>query len=60
MRCKKGHWPIPPVVIESGWSILRIELKDRQKFYGCDPETLKIRNLFDESKIGPPLFFSNT
>src|SRR5215469_6233600 len=48
---KKRDRRVAPVVDESGWAILGIELKDREQFNRSDAKIPKIRDFFDQAGI---------
>ena len=59
MRSKEGHGIVAPVIAESGGSGLGVELEDGQEFDRCDAQSLKVRNLVDDSEIRTPVGGSN-
>ena len=51
MRREKRNRRVAPVVDESGWAVLRVELENREQFDSGDAEIAKIWDLFDQSRI---------
>jgi hypothetical protein len=60
VRGEETDRSVTPVVDKSGWAILRVELEDRKKFHGGNPESLKIRDLINEPTIGSASLFGDT
>jgi hypothetical protein len=54
MRRKKRDWGISPIVGQSRWAVLAIELEYGEELNGCDPEVLQVGDLLDHPRIGSP------
>src|SRR5580765_7670838 len=52
MRREERDWLVAPVVREALRRILRIELEDRQKLDGGNPEIYQVGNLLDQPGVG--------
>ena len=59
MRRKERNRCIAPVVDPSRRRILSVELKYREQFDRSDAELLKIRDLLDQTRIGPAFRFGD-
>src|SRR6185437_9037805 len=51
VRRKKGHRTIAPVVLQTRWRILSVELENRHQLDCGDSQILQVRNLLDQPRI---------